>query len=216
LAAPAGTLCLAMPGDIHTGDAAEEGWTYWTMHVPPDSMRSLAEEAGLVGEPAFSSGVIEDVEAAHRFGSFFAGLDEDLPLAHEVRAVEALGQLIRRHCRGLYGSPHAVAKAVVRVRDLLAARAVEAINLDELETEAGMSRFRLIRAFRATYGLPPHAWQMQMRLARAKEMIRAGLPLAEVAAAAGFADQAHMTRQFVRFLGHTPGCYGASRRHDES
>jgi AraC-like DNA-binding protein len=205
LEAPAGTICLALPGEIHTGDAGEVGWTYWTVHVPATAMRALAAEAGIAGDPAFASGVIDDAGAARRLAAFFGGNGADPLLAHEVRAVEALGGLIRRHANAAIETP--VPALASRVRDLLADRAADTVTLADLEAETGVGRYRLIRAFRAAYGLPPHAWQTQVRLARAKALIAAGTPLAEAAAAAGFADQAHMTRLFRRVLGCTPGAY---------
>lgn len=211
LAAPAGTLCLAMPGEIHTGDAGTDGWTYWTVHVPVAAMAALAAETGYAGAPAFASGVIDDDDAARRFAAFFSGDAADPAFAHEVRVVEALGRLIR------LSSPRAgesrAGGVASRVRDLLADRAAEAVTLADLEAETGVGRYRIIRAFRAAFGLPPHAWQMQVRLARAKALIRAGTPLAEAATAAGFADQAHLTRLFRRFFGHTPGAYQGTVRH---
>ena len=60
-------------------------------------------------------------------------------------------------------------------------------------------------------GLTPHAYQLQRRVALARRLIAQGLPLAEVAAACGFADQSHMTRQFVRKYGVSPGMVAAAR-----
>jgi AraC-like DNA-binding protein len=45
---------------------------------------------------------------------------------------------------------------------------------------------------------------------RARALIAAGEPLAEAAAAAGFADQPHLTRHFVRAYGYTPGAWRAA------
>lgn len=49
------------------------------------------------------------------------------------------------------------------------------------------------------------------RLARARTLIKNGVPLAETAARAGFADQSHLTRQFKRAFGLTPGRWIALR-----
>ncbi|HEY0837629.1 MAG TPA: AraC family transcriptional regulator, partial [Azospirillum sp.] len=92
-------------------------------------------------------------------------------------------------------------------RDLLAARVEEAVSLAELEAATGAGRYRLIRAFRAAYGMPPCAWQTQRRLMAARALIGAGQPIAEAAVAAGFADQAHLTRLFKRSFGYTPGAF---------
>ena len=75
-----------------------------------------------------------------------------------------------------------------------------------------MSRTQFLRAFAAAFGLPPHAWALQQRLARAEALLAQGAVLADAAAASGFADQSHMTRAFRRFRGYTPGQYAARRR----
>jgi transcriptional regulator GlxA family with amidase domain len=54
---------------------------------------------------------------------------------------------------------------------------------------------------------PPRQRQTQVRVRRAKSLLRAGLPIALVAAEAGFYDQAHLTRHFKRIVGLTPGRY---------
>jgi AraC-like DNA-binding protein len=65
----------------------------------------------------------------------------------------------------------------------------------------------LTRVFAREVGMPPHSFQTQVRVARAKRLIRAGQSLAGVAAATGFADQSHFIRQFKRLMKITPGEY---------
>jgi AraC-like DNA-binding protein len=65
----------------------------------------------------------------------------------------------------------------------------------------------LHRVFTAETGMAPHAYHTQVRINRAKELLRKRLPLAEVAARAGFADQSHLHRHFTRRVGITPGRY---------
>jgi AraC-like DNA-binding protein len=82
-----------------------------------------------------------------------------------------------------------------------------AINtgLSDLARLAGISRYQLIRAFRATTGMTPHAWQLNQRVNLAREWIREGERIAEVAYRLGFADQAHFQRVFKAHTGITPG-----------
>lgn len=209
LVAPAGTLCLADPGEVHTGDADEAGWSYWTMHVSAAALAALRADLDerTAGPPDFAAGVIADREAVRRVAAFFRSLRSGGPLERESRAVAALGYLIRAHGaerpRPLPNGPdQEVARAV---RAQLADRLAEPVTLADLEAATGVGRFRLLRAFRRTYGLPPHAWQMQARLARAHALIGAGAAIAEAAADTGFADQAHLTRLFKRSFGYTPG-----------
>jgi hypothetical protein len=59
--------------------------------------------------------------------------------------------------------------------------------------------------------MPPHAYQIQARLLRARELLRNGRAIAEVAAMTGFADQSHFHRHFKRLLGTTPAQFTAER-----
>jgi AraC-like DNA-binding protein len=81
------------------------------------------------------------------------------------------------------------------------------VDLDTLAREAGLSRFQALRAFKRRYGLPPHAYQLRLRISRARTMLRAGASPADVAAYFGFVDQSHMTRHFKRIVGVTPMQY---------
>ena len=62
-----------------------------------------------------------------------------------------------------------------------------------------------MRHFKAAYGTTPDRYRMLRRLDRARTAIGGGQPLADVAVAAGFADQSHLTRQFKAAYGMTPG-----------
>lgn len=84
------------------------------------------------------------------------------------------------------------------------------VTLDELARHAGLGKFQLLRGFCKATGLTPHAYLVQRRVALARRLIRDRLPLAEAAAAAGFADQSHMTRLFVRTYGVTPHLYAGA------
>ncbi|MGY1840981.1 MULTISPECIES: helix-turn-helix domain-containing protein [unclassified Modestobacter] len=57
------------------------------------------------------------------------------------------------------------------------------------------------------HGLPPRRYLTGRRVDRARRLLLAGVPPAEVATAAGFYDQAHLTRHFRRMLGTTPAAY---------
>ena len=70
------------------------------------------------------------------------------------------------------------------------------IGLDELAEAVGVSRFRLSPSFEAAYGLPPHAYLVQLRLARAWRMLAAGSTPVTTASALGFADQSQLGRWF--------------------
>jgi transcriptional regulator GlxA family with amidase domain len=68
----------------------------------------------------------------------------------------------------------------------------------------------LIRLFRERYGVTPFAYQRNLRVERARDAIRHGKSLPDVAAEAGFADQSHLGRAFRAVMGATPGQYRLS------
>jgi AraC-like DNA-binding protein len=92
-------------------------------------------------------------------------------------------------------------------RDYLHAHLDQDIGLDDLARVCGVDRFRLTRAFKAAYGLAPHAYLIQLRLARARQLLARGQSPAEVATALGFADQSHLGRWFRRAYRLTPADY---------
>ncbi len=99
-----------------------------------------------------------------------------------------------------------------RARHRIDADPAAPLTLIDLAKEAGLSRYQLIRAFARELGLTPHAYILQRRIALAQRMIRTGCDLAEVATAAGFCDQSHLTRWFVRQFGVTPRRYAIVAR----
>jgi AraC-like DNA-binding protein len=74
----------------------------------------------------------------------------------------------------------------------------------------GLTECHFIRAFHLEFGLPPHAYHLRLRLARAVELLSYGLSVAAVASECGFADQSHLSRKFKEVYGLTPGAWRAA------
>jgi AraC-like DNA-binding protein len=75
---------------------------------------------------------------------------------------------------------------------------------------SGVSRFQLLRGFSRELGITPHAYLIQRRVLLAQRFLADGQTPVQAAIQAGFSDQSHMTRAFVRQVGVTPGCYRAA------
>jgi AraC-like DNA-binding protein len=80
-------------------------------------------------------------------------------------------------------------------------------TLEALARELGTHPSHLVRVFGREYGLPPHRYVVGRRLDRARPLLLAGMPIADVAVATGFHDQSHLTRHFRALLGTTPGAF---------
>ena len=100
------------------------------------------------------------------------------------------------------------APRVARVaRERLDADLLEPPSLVTLADDLGVHPTHVVRAFTREHGLPPHRYVIGRRVDRARRLLLEGMPLADVAAATGFYDQAHLTRHFRRVLGVTPGVF---------
>ena len=79
-------------------------------------------------------------------------------------------------------------------------------KLEELAAEVRMSVSGLIRKFHAEFNCAPHAYVLQRRVERARQLLarHSGWPLKTVAADCGFADESHLVRHFKRAFEQTP------------
>jgi AraC-like DNA-binding protein len=98
-------------------------------------------------------------------------------------------------------------RAAERVRECLQQDSSGTVDLTSLAKQTGMSRFQALRAFKRRFGLPPHTYQLRVRLGLAQKSLREGVQPAHVAAEYGFVDQSHLTRHFKRLMGVTPAQY---------
>ena len=161
--------------------------------------------------PEFSGDVVRDPEIAaalHHFHRLAEGPRSSL-LERQTYLIEALVLLVGRH-----GVPPLAPRppgrepnAVRRSREYLQEHLAENVTLEALARHAGLSAFHLCRVFRRAVGITPHTYQTQIRVRRAKSLLREGLPITTVAAQTGFYDQAHLTRHFKRMIGLPPGRY---------
>jgi AraC-like DNA-binding protein len=91
--------------------------------------------------------------------------------------------------------------------DYLADNLAENISLSELSSLTGFSAYHFLRIFRDTVGLPPHAYQTQLRINRAKKLLAGGKDIVQVAYDTGFTDQSHFSHKFKQMVGATPRQY---------
>ncbi len=212
-----GDLLVLNPEEAHAGGPPAEGsWTYRALYPRPALMREIIEiMTGFPGDrptmPEFGGDIVRDPEVAARLHRFHRLSERpgSTILERESHLTEALVLLVGRHAAPPQAprSPGRERRAVRLSREYLEEHAAENVTLEALARFAGLSPFHLCRVFREAVGMTPHAYQTQVRVRRAKSLLRAGLPITLVAVQAGFYDQAHFTRNFKRIVGLTPGRY---------
>ncbi|AZW33159.1 DNA-binding helix-turn-helix protein [Bordetella bronchiseptica GA96-01] len=109
--------------------------------------------------------------------------------------------------------PPRPAAVLARLRACVEAELARPLTVAELARRAGVSERTLQAVCRAELGVGPHGYVMQRRLARARALLaQTALPLAEVAAAAGYADQSALARAVRAGCGMTPLQYRRGQR----
>jgi AraC-like DNA-binding protein len=204
---PEGTLCVINPGMVHSGSAGSDGGWRYRMFYPSPALvaRALLEDGHEV--PSFDGHVFKDdalyrqFELLHRTSQHFGDL-----LERESRTLMFLRALFSRHAHvhvenGRLLQPRTVAL----VREMLHDCNAGPLSISDLAAEAGVSETQVIRSFTAAIGVAPHAYWVALRIERAKDLIRSGQGLADVADRTGFSDQSHLSRHFKRITSLTPG-----------
>lgn len=208
--ADAGELFVLEPDAVHTGMAAvPEGWTYKVLYLEPEVFGAWADGRGSTPRASrwvvFRDRVLRDrlVRAHAAFAAGEVGVDLEVPVVEAVAGLDSHLKPFPHASRRHRAEDAAVRRAVALLRE----QWNQKVSLNELSDAAGLSRFELVRRFREQVGLPPHAFQLDLRIAEARRLLGAGQGSAAVAFRCGFADQPHLTRMFKRAVGVTPGEY---------
>ncbi|MFD9701798.1 AraC family transcriptional regulator [Lentzea sp. NPDC059081] len=119
-------------------------------------------------------------------------------------AVEEPLRQVLAECSFSAGSP--TPASIVRTAcRLIRQGRLRSTRTEDLAREIGVNPSHLVRSFRTTIGIPPQTYARQVRVARARELICAGVELDDVAQLADFSDQPHLTREFKKVFGVPPG-----------
>ena len=204
-----GCLFTVSAGQVHANRATPGGCSFVSIYL---SARGLDDTLGPGwGTSAALEAVPTRVTGGGPIRSALARLHRVLGApASRLHRAAALHELVSTLLRGGSGvessrSGDAEPRAVSRAEAYLRAHWDRPVSLSELSRAAGLSPFHLHRSFSRSVGLPPHAFQLQLRVDRAKTLLAGGLDIAAVAHRTGFADQSHFTRIFRRSVGVTPG-----------
>ena len=203
-----GLVTLLPPHVPHDGrSATPAGFRQRVVYLDTAAL-GLDLVGAAVDRPAFPDPVLR--RRVHQLHGVLLRPGEELQAESRLALIrDRLGQHLRRQVsaaapvrdRGLAG----------RLRDLLDARVAGGVALDEAARELGAHPTQLVRAFTREFGMPPHRYLTGRRVDLARRLLLDGRRPAEVATAAGFYDQAHLTRHFRRVLGTSPARYAGPR-----
>jgi AraC-like DNA-binding protein len=203
-----GRVIILHPDELHDGGAAtEDGLVYRMLYLEPSVMLQCLEVAR-IGLPFVDDPIVRDDGLAGLLLAALGELDRELDELFVDDFVSRLTGGLLQHARLPQRPLGSIAWGQVKAaRDYLEAHVTRGVRSQELERITGLDRFALARHFRAAFATSPHRFLLMRRLQQAKAMIGAGEPIAEVAAATGFADQSHLTRHFKKAFGIAPGAW---------
>lgn len=209
-----GATSFMEPGEIHRVVSKLKPSHFYGLFVEREHFIKLAEESGVTGIPHFRVAEAQSPELLEKLKRFSMSLRAggeavELQSHFAVLMHQALRYAERQPPKLKFSGP-GLKRSLQRAREILEQRVNEPVSLEELASAAALSRFHLVRHFKLEYGLPPHAYQIHLRIDRACRLLRTGMPCAEVASSAGFADQSHFGRHFKRMMGVTPSSYSNS------
>ncbi|NHZ45870.1 AraC family transcriptional regulator [Nitratidesulfovibrio liaohensis] len=177
--------------------------------------------------PRFRAPVVDCAQSMAAWSALYDAVSRGgSVLEKQSLLVQAAELLLARHCLPVSGAGSATTHAppaeappletaaslettviVKAVRRHLRDHMADPVRLDDLARLAGRSRCHLLRMFQQATGLPPHAYQTQLRVEAAKGLLAAGHSISHVAAETGFSDQSHFSRVFRDLTGATPRQY---------
>jgi len=207
-----GTVVLMNPGDVHACNPInDQPWSYLMFYVDTPWLSDLQHQLGFSPELEFRPFALTHC----RDPEVFAGLktlyqvlldpDADTLLKHSS-VVDFFTDLQLRFNPAERPLREANDK-LERAADYIREHCTESLKLEDICQAAQLSPSYLIRAFKQHYGMTPHAFLVNQRIQFARERLRRGQLIADVALEAGFADQAHFQRAFKQHLAATPGQY---------
>jgi AraC-like DNA-binding protein len=219
-------------GSIYIRDFSEDyradlygGFDFVLVELPRAFLLRLADEHGVADIAGLTCATHQkDRVLGHLAQALASGLEAPGPLG--TLFVEEMGLAIGTHLARQYGNarvahvmpdPQTSLKpmkgglstvAEARAKEMLMNAASAGASISDIARECDLSRAYFIRAFAKTTGRTPHQWLLEQRTAQARNLIEAtGLPLSDIAAICGFADQSHLSRVFQKTVGMSPGAW---------
>jgi AraC-like DNA-binding protein len=221
-AVPVRSVAFLHPGEVHSSrDPIERNVNarYAVMYLPRAHVRDAFHlwlgKTTATDEPFFSEPIVaKDVIFTSFMNAWHVLQSGDLALRNDAALLTALGAAFAMgKPSSPYNSPsrNRTREAVDNARKYLEEHFAENVRLAEIARLTGVSPYHLAREFRTEVGMPLHAYQIQLRVMRAKKLILSGLPISEVSSLVGFYDQSHLGRHFRKLVGVSLGKYVAGR-----
>ncbi|MDZ5435811.1 AraC family transcriptional regulator [Pseudomonas fluorescens] len=207
-----GTLVLMNPGDVHACNPInDQPWSYLMLYVDTPWLTDLQHQLGFSDDLAFRRFSVThtpDVDLFEGLKDLYEVLvDPQQDVLHKHSAAVEFFTEVQLRLNPIDPPLREPNFKLERAARFIREHCTQMLKLEDICEAAQLSPSYLIRAFKQHYGMTPHAFLVNRRIQFARDQLRNGKLIADVALEAGFADQAHFQRAFKQHLAATPGQY---------
>lgn len=202
-----GQVFMLEPEELHDGNAPDPiGFTYKMLHLDPQWLKQRYQN--LFTEPfelSIESTLQSDQQLARLILSTYNVLhNKETQLMKDCYLDLLLEKLVNKnYLHKRESSIRTLPNIAFELKDILHESIFNDLDLQTLSNLVAVDRFYINRIFKKHFNCSPHQYLIQLRLNKAKELLKQGLSASNVASYLCFADQSHLGRWFKRCYGIT-------------
>lgn len=201
LMAQEGSIVISHPFEVHKNELVDDlKYNLSTLYISEDVMKYISNSEYI----SFPEKVIRDRELfdlLRLLTQDISGIDKE---QYYNLFYQCIRKLIRKYGQDIPQIPYHHPQLLKEIQQKIQAQLRSKIELEELAKQAGKNKFQFIRWFKKHSGVTPFDYILLKRVVKGKQLIKLGLPLAEIAFETGFYDQSHFTNYFKRYVGMSP------------
>lgn len=202
-----GQITLYNPGTIQASRFDSQSVEFISVHIPQSLMKTLANEENVRSEreaPILREGIINNAPMFDALCRFSASAQQGQNCSYQEQELILLcGELLETPAMLQSSDEQRVNLIIEYLREHLSVKP----QLEVLAQITGLSKYHLVRIFTRRIGMPPLQYHMQLRLHRARDLLRRNVHPLDAAIMLGFYDQSHFINSFRKVMGTTPHHY---------
>ncbi|NOX52698.1 MAG: AraC family transcriptional regulator [Gammaproteobacteria bacterium] len=209
-----GDVVIIAPHEIHGGGAVGSNpFSFASLHVPRVVLEQLIEMHLLEKNSLFYMPAFQFIDSAAANGIYNDFLNSLFFSRSKGSQLLCLSNVLRKlfRFRSTASKTNVATKtshpAIKYVQSIINTEFTGQIDFGQLAIEVDLNQRYLISLFKSIVGIPPHQYQIALRVDLARQLLGESFSLSNVASMAGFADQSHFNRHFKRIYGVTPGTF---------
>lgn len=206
----AGSLALVNPETLHSCNTLSgKGRSYFMLYLDTNWCMTLQKSLWKIeNHIEFMTTRLDDEPMYQRYCSTMHALFNTTTHIQEKEEllVDLVTTVFLRSCKPQLLTKRAP-EGIERLKSILRNDLSRDFTLDSLAADLGVNPYTLLRGFKSETGITPHAFRMNCRIEKAKELLRQGKDIADTAYECGFFDQSHLHRHFKSMTTVTPQEY---------